>query len=286
MRYGYVTNGFLDHSLEQVLEVLERLGYRGIGITLGPAHLDPFTVDAAHLRRARRQLAAAGLEPVIETGGRYVLDAFRKHRPSLVSREDGARQRRVTFIRRAIEIATELEAKVVSVWSGTPLPGTGAESCWQRLEACLPGVLETAARAGVKLGFEPEPGMFIESLADYAELRRRLPHPALGLTLDLGHLAVTESEPHAPHLRAVASDLVNVHIDDCRGRRHEHLPLGEGEVDFAPLLAELARADYRGLILVELSRHSHEAPLQAQRSILFLRHLETVLARSGSSPAP
>lgn len=274
LRFGYVSNGFQDHSLEQMVDVLRRFGYVGIGITLGFPHLDPFHATRARLGEVRRLLEEKRLAPAIETGARYVLDPYRKHRPSLVSVDAPAREQRVAYYRRAVEIAAEIGAKVVSIWSGTPQPGIPPERSWSRLVEGLAPVLDLAAAAGVRVGFEPEPGMFVEDLAGFRELRRRLPHPALGLTIDVGHLAVTEAEPWAAHLEGHGDDLVHVHLDDVRGRVHEHLPLGEGQIDWTEVISTLERIGYAGLALVELSRHSHVAPLVAQRSILFLHAVE------------
>jgi sugar phosphate isomerase/epimerase len=52
---------------------------------------------------------------------------------------------------------------------------------------------------------------------------------------------------------------------------HEHLPLGDGEIDFPPVLASLDQLPYRGLISVELPRHSHAAPVLAKDSLAYLR---------------
>ena len=52
---------------------------------------------------------------------------------------------------------------------------------------------------------------------------------------------------------------------------HEHLEFGTGEIDFPPVLAALREAGYRGLVAVDLPRHSHDAPAVAARSIEFLR---------------
>ncbi|MEM7164323.1 MAG: sugar phosphate isomerase/epimerase family protein [Planctomycetota bacterium] len=273
LRYGYISNGFADHSLEQMVQVLARFGYSGIGITLDHQHLDPAQATSKTLRHTRKLLEKEGLHPVIETGARFYLDAFRKHRPCLVSVDRNGRAKRVAYYRRAIEIAAELGANVVSLWSGAAPANTPESVSWERLTTSLPEVLDYAAASGVKIGFEPEPGMFIESLADFRELYRRLPHEALAMTVDLGHLAITEESPLPERLAECMPQVVNVHIDDIRERRHEHLPLGSGEIDFAPLLQVLRDANYDGVALVELSRHSHEAPLQAQRSLLYLRSL-------------
>lgn len=280
LKIGYISNGFADHSLEQMAELLRRFGYQGIGITLGFPHLDPFHVSRARLAEVRRLLEAGALEPVIETGARYVLDPHRKHRPSLVSVDAKGREQRIAYYRRAVEIAAELGAPLVSLWSGTPQPGIHADRSWTRLVEGLRTVCDYAAERGVQIGFEPEPGMFVENLAGWRSLRERLPHPALGLTIDVGHLAVTEQEPWAAHLESHVEDLIHVHLDDTRDRRHEHLPFGEGTIDFDAIIAALLRIEYGGVALVELSRHSHVAPLVAQRSMLFLRSVET-RARTG-----
>ena len=53
--------------------------------------------------------------------------------------------------------------------------------------------------------------------------------------------------------------LVHVQIEDMRRGVHEHLDFGDGEIDFPPVLSALAEIGYRGLVCVELSRHSHTA---------------------------
>jgi sugar phosphate isomerase/epimerase len=67
---------------------------------------------------------------------------------------------------------------------------------------------------------------------------------------------------------------VNVQIEDMRRGVHEHLPLGEGEIDFPPVLGALCHAGYRGLVSVELPRDSYRAHELVPSSIRFLRHAE------------
>jgi L-ribulose-5-phosphate 3-epimerase len=270
LKFGYITNGFRDHALEDVFAVLAGLGYRGVGITLDHGHLHP-RAGREEVRRVRDLLRRFSLEAVIETGGRYVLDPYKKHWPSLVSAE--GRERRMEFYRQALEIAGALDAKVISLWSGVQDPAHDRPASWRLLLENLRQIAKEAAGRGIALGFEPEPGMLVGDLAAYRELRERLGPDAAALktTLDLGHLQCTEAPPHDRWIREFADSLVNVHVDDVRGRRHDHLPLGEGEIDFPPLLRALEEVRYEGLALVELGRHSHDAPAQAKRSIAMMR---------------
>jgi len=125
----------------------------------------------------------------------------------------------------------------------------------------------------MKLAFEPEPGMFVDTLARFEQLLREVDAPILGLTIDIGHVHCLEEGPIAGYLRHWAPRLFNVHIEDMRKGVHEHLRFGEGEIDFQPVVEVLREIDYTGGLYVELSRHSHIAPEVARESYDFLRRL-------------
>lgn len=272
LRFGYGTNGFGNHRLDDALAVLAELGYDGVALTLDHPHLDPYAPDLdARLPVLRRRLDELGLALVIETGARYVLDPWRKHQPTLLSRE-GA-NRRVDLLIRAVRIAAQLSAEAVSFWSGAPAEPMPDGEAWARLADGCAQVLDAASVYDVRLGFEPEPGMLVDTLDGYRRLLDMLDgHERFGLTLDVGHCRCLEPSPAGECVRRHADRLVNVQIDDMRRGVHEHLPFGEGEVDFPPVLAALGEVGYRGLVSVELPRHGHAAPELARTSLEFLRN--------------
>lgn len=271
LRLGYGTNGFADHPLTDALAVIAGLGYDGVGLTIGHPHLDPFAPTAtlaAETAAVRRRLDELGLAVVVETGARYVLDPWHKHQPNLVSASAAGRARRVDLLCRAVRIAADLGAEAVSFWSGTAPPGTPPEECWERLVSGVAAVVEEAERHGVVCAFEPEPGMFVDTLAGALQLRDRLGRPeSLRLTLDIGHCVCNEPAPLTDCVRTAGPLLANVQLDDMRPGVHEHLEFGEGEVDLPAALGALLDVDYGGLAAVELPRHSHAAPAVARRSL-------------------
>ena len=120
--------------------------------------------------------------------------------------------------------------------------------------------------------------MLIDTVDSYDDLLDRLTNKGvdgscLGLTLDVGHLHCQGELPIAEKIRASASRLKNIHIEDMRASVHEHLMFGDGEIDFPPVIAALAEIGYDGLLSVELSRHSHEGPEAARRAYNYLRPL-------------
>jgi sugar phosphate isomerase/epimerase len=270
LRYGYGTNGFANHRLADALAVIADLGYEGVALTLDHDHLDPFAADAARqVSRAADLLRKHNLAVVIETGARYLLDPWHKHAPTFLHDD---RKLRLDFLRRAATIGADLGAEAVSCWAGVRPAAVDEATAWQRLAE---GVGEILAYSTVPIGFEPEPGMLVQDIADWHRLRAALGAPAgFGLTLDIGHCRCLEPRSVPECVADVAGHLVNVQIDDMRRGVHEHLEFGDGEIDFPPVLRALIDGGYRGLVAVELPRHSHAAPTVARESLAFLRAAE------------
>ncbi len=275
MLLGFSTNSIGEIDPLDAVPILADLGYRSLAITPDRHLLNPFVTGLAdEVARWQRTLAAHGMACVIETGGRHVLDPLVKHEPTLVSADREARSRRVAFTRRAIDIAADLGAGCVSLWSGIARDSADAMAIEARLAEGLEAILEHATALGVRLGFEPEPGMVIDTVARYGQLLERLGTPGgLGLTIDTGHLECLGERPAADVMTPWRNRIVNVHVDDMLACRHEHLPLGAGDVDFSSLIAALAEGGYTGGLHVELPRQAHRWLDTARESARFLERL-------------
>jgi L-ribulose-5-phosphate 3-epimerase len=273
LHFGYNTNGFAHHQFADALQIIAELGYQSAAITLDHYALNPF--DRSELRRqipvVRQLLSPLRQGAVIETGTRFLLDPHRKHWPTLIFCLQDQREERLDFLFRAIDIAAELEIPVVSFWSGAADANEIPENLWRRLVDGCHVLCRHAASKGIRLAFEPEPGMFIDTMPKFEELFTRVNHPAFGLTLDIGHLHCMGETPIEDHLRRWKHVLWNVHIEDMRRDVHEHLMFGEGEIDFPPILRTLREIGYTGGVHVELSRHSHDAVETARKALAFLR---------------
>lgn len=288
-RFGYGTNGLADLRLDDALALLADLGYDGVGLTLDHMHLDPMAPDLpARTHRLAGRLAELGLDVTVETGARYVLDPRRKHGPSLLDPDPDDRARRVDLLIRAVRVAADLGAHAVHCFSGITPHGTDTDTAWKRLADALTPVLDAATAAGVPVAVEPEPGHLLATLADFHRLRGHLGNPEhLGLTLDIGHCQCLEPLPPADCVRAAAPWLRHVQIEDMRRGIHEHLPFGDGEIDFPPVFTALAETNYQGLTVVELPRHSHAGPHFAEHSLNFLHQTAEAATRTPSlAPVP
>jgi L-ribulose-5-phosphate 3-epimerase len=264
-RLGYATSGFAHHRLEDACALAARLGYRALSLTLDVHHLDPFAADAAaKVAALSKTLRSLDLAVVVETGARFLLDPSKKHEPTLLSRE-GA-ERRVAYLEAAIAIARDLGADCVSLWSGAKPADMDAGEARARLRDGLTPLLFRADSAGVDLAFEPEPGMFVETVDDFARLDRELGTPRrFGLAFDVGHALATEEGDPAEIVRRHAGRLVTAAIEDMRRGVHDHLMFGDGHLDLPAVVDAFEDVGYARVLSIELPRHAHDAARVAAR---------------------
>ncbi len=131
------------------------------------------------------------------------------------------------------------------------------------------------ARVTVETGWPPP--------AQLAELVQAIDHPAVGVTVDVGHLISAlspnaRSSPDGPqiyndmlaeHVAAVAPKLFHLHIHDVRFPEwRDHARLGSGIIDFRRLLGQLEQIGYQGLISFELEESTSDEALRESREFL------------------
>lgn len=277
MRLGYNTNGLAHHDALAAVQLLADIGYESVALTVDHHLLNPFDPLPGQRVALRRVLQDRGLHSVIETGARFLLDPRHKHQPTLLAERADDRLRRIDFIRYCIEVAAELRSDCVSLWSGAK-PQDCSEDCgWDRLVQGLTGLVEFARDHHVCLAFEPEPGMFVDTMEKFAELGARMRPNQIELTLDVGHLHCQREWPLADQIVRWQRPLKNIHLEDMRAGIHEHLMFGEGEIDFPLVLRALRQIEYSGGVHVELSRHSHQGADAALQAWTFLTRTLTQL---------
>ncbi len=271
MFLGYNTNGLAFHDPIQGIELLAELGYTGVAITVDHRWLNPYDKHFdQQLEVIKGQLRLYRLRSVIETGARFLLNARVKHEPTLISEDPEGRNKRIDYLKRCIDIASYLGSDCVSFWSGCQPETIDLQTGLDRLTESLKPVIGHAEDNNVTLGFEPEPGMLIDSMKAYGRLLNWIDSDCFQLTLDIGHLFCQGEVPIVDFISRWAERIVNVHLEDMRAGVHEHLMFGEGQIYFPPVIRALHDIDYQGGVYVELNRHSHDAVNVARRSFEFL----------------
>jgi myo-inositol catabolism protein IolH len=243
--------------LLELPRVVADLGYRYIEMSprddFLPFFLHP-RVDRAGVAAFRRELESAQVEVA------SVLPLYKWSGP-----DEDARQAAVRYWKRAIEITVELGVTVMnSEFNGRPEAAPESEAqFWRSLEELLP-VFE---REGVRLVLEPHPDDFVEDGIAGVDLVR-------GINSDL--VTFLYCAPHTFHqggdlaavMRHAGPLLTQVHIADSFNhqgssglryivnppgttvRVHQHLDIGQGEVDWDLFFRTLAEVNFDGIATV------------------------------------
>ncbi|MGB3764017.1 MAG: sugar phosphate isomerase/epimerase [Ornithinimicrobium sp.] len=246
---------FRDVPLLELPAIVAELGYEWIELSPREDVTPFFThprIDDAGVDAFRAALATAGV------GVSSMLPLYRWSGP-----DEDERQAAVRYWKRAIEICSRLGVDTMnSEFNGNPREAARCESMfWRSMEELLP-VFE---REGVRLVLEPHPD-------DWEEDGRRALDLIRGINSPL--VSFLYCAPHTFHqgndcdgIMDAAGDLLTmVHVADSfdhtgsQGLRyivnppgsqvtvHQHLDIGQGEVDFEEFFAGLERNGFDGIV--------------------------------------
>ncbi|GGN36573.1 sugar phosphate isomerase/epimerase family protein [Streptomyces fuscichromogenes] len=254
--------------------VVAELGYEWIELSPREDFIPFFRhprVDDATVAKFRRSLAAAGV------GISSLLPLFRWSGP-----DEDARQAAVRYWKRSIRIAADLGVtSMISEFNGRPEDADRSEAqFWKSLDELLP----LFEREGIKLALEPHPDDFVENGYDAVNLIRGINHPDVSFLYCAPHTFHIGDD--APGIIAHAGDLLtHVHLADAldhtassgnryilnppgtQARIHQHLNMGEGEVDFDELFRALHANGFDGTLTACVFAWEEKA----RESSLFMR---------------
>ncbi len=250
----------------QMLSRVPLLDLPGVVADLGYEHIElsprddflPFfrhpRVDRAGVAAFRAALAGAGVSVA------SVLPVYKWSGP-----DEGERQAAVRYWKRAIEITVELGCDVMnSEFNGRPEAAEASEAqFWRSLEELLP-VFE---REGIRLVLEPHPDDFCEDGMAAVDLIRGI---------DSDRVSFLYCAPHTFHqggnlaeiMRYAGPLMTQLHLADTFDHRasgglryivnppgstarvHQHLDIGQGEVDWDLFFGTLAEVGFDGIATV------------------------------------
>jgi myo-inositol catabolism protein IolH len=243
--------------LTELPGLVAELGYQHIELSprddFLPFFLHP-RADRAGIAAFRKALAAA------EVSVSSVLPLYRWSGPG-----EDERQAAVRYWKRAIQVTVELGCQVMnSELNGRPEAAAASEAqFWRSLEELLP-VFE---REGVQLRLEPHPDDFVEDGRAAVDLIRGIDNQLVSFLYCAPH-TFHQGGDIAGVLRYAGSLLTHLHLADSFDHRassglryivnppgsparvHQHLDIGQGEVDWGELFGTLAELEFDGIATV------------------------------------
>jgi D-psicose/D-tagatose/L-ribulose 3-epimerase len=226
---------FGREPLRETAERLRAAGYDGIELSGEP--------DALDLAEVRSVLDATGLA-VTSICGLYTPERDISHPDA------GIRAGGVDYVKRCVELAQEVGAKVLIVVPtavGRVAP-VGARE--QELELAAASLAEAAAGSGGEVAIAIEAlnrfeTYLVNTLEQASELRALAGSPGIELMADLFHMNIEEADVVGA-VRAHSGTIAHVHLADSNRR-----PPGQGHTDFRAVFAALADTGYGGALTME-----------------------------------
>lgn len=225
----------------------------GVGIELLDGYLTGAAGEVAELKRMMRG----------EGVGLASYDASN----DFALRDATLRRQELDKVRRAVDVARELEAKVVRVFMGDEKAGGGFT-----VEEATGWICEGLSEAGrYARSVDPEMVLAVENhgklVGRSAQVRgiiERVGLPNVRVTLDLGNFMCVDEDP-VEGFNALLPYMAHVHLKDFKrlpdyakgcsvsksGRKIKGAILGEGAVDLRYMLGALHRRGYAGFMSLE-----------------------------------
>ncbi|PWB63675.1 MAG: hypothetical protein C3F14_07845 [Deltaproteobacteria bacterium] len=184
------------------------------------------------------------------------------------ARDEEARRLAVRRLKQAIALAPAFRPKGIVIhggyygWIFDFDPGKWIEPA----RRTFGDLLEDAEKKGVDLFLE---NVFDESPDPLLRLRNALGSKRLGFCFDAGHATLFSDLPVHKWLEAFGADLRELHLHDNRGRRDDHLPVGEGTINLLGVLQAAIDAGASPILTLEAHRMEHfHRGLAALRALL------------------
>ncbi len=277
MRLAFSTNAYMRFPFAEAAARLKSFGYEGLELMADVPHAWPAGLLEGTKQAIRETMERNGL--AFSNVNAFMMNAINDHRqpywyPSFIEPDEGYRRVRIDHTRRALDLCAELGAPHITTEPGGPLaPGQSRAGAIDLFVEALKPLAEHAAKRGVLLLVEPEPGLLIETTDEYLEIADRVDSPALGLNFDVGH-AFCMSEPIPAQIAKLAPHIRHYHLEDIAATRvHHHMVPGTGAIDFAEVVGAIRATGYDGWLTVELYPSVDDPDSAARRALEVLRPL-------------
>ena len=276
---AFSTNAFKKNTLTEAIDAIAGIGYSGVELMADVPHAYPPDFSADQRAMIHRQLKSLSMAVSNVNAFTHFARGDTYH-PTWIEDDAEKRQLRIDHTIACVELAAEFGAKTMSLQPGGPMIGTTITRAVaaRRFAVGLNEVLPLARQRNVILAIEPEPGLFIETAAEYLAFKTEFfrDEPHVKMNCDVGHLFCVGDDP-ATIIRRMPEQIAHVHLEDIGYNRvHQHLTPGKGVINFQGIFAALKNVGYTGWVTVELYPYETTAAGVAK---LAWEHLQNVIAK-------
>ncbi len=289
IRLAYSTFGLTNLDLLDSIDVVDKAGYAGVELSFHRDQFNPFEITDETITAIRRRFCNLEVKPACVATASHFFTPSRPHEPSLMSPDLAGRKRRIDLVSRGVDVARKLGVSLVTFGSGfirdehVANPAIDPHALLvDSIHRCLAAIRD---EDDITLLIEPEPGMYIETVAQGLNLVDEIGSTRFKLHVDLCHMYCSEHNwiaalgRAAPHTRYL-------HVSDAlEGYNLKIIKMAEGltlDLDFASYLIYFAES--AEFLLVDKEHPTYfydEKPSRESQ-----RRMEQILQSAGVQRGP
>jgi len=272
MKIGFSSNAYTRKSLTYAIQSISDIGYDGIEIVLDIPHaflpLSESTFQNVQKCLEKCKIKVTNLNANTVAGWYETKTDVEKFEPSLSNENEELRRWRISYSKKAIDLASKLNASSISITSG--LSNNFQKNTLKNFQNSLKELANYAEKRNIKLAIEYEPGLLIGTADDVFPLTKEFSN--VGLNFDVCHAAVL-GEQISVVIEKFGKKIFHTHISDCKNHKHFHLIPGKGNIDFEAMYSSLLKTGYSGFLTAELYTYSSEPEQAAKETLIRLKSL-------------
>lgn len=240
--YSYIQSVGADECLSRLAD----MGFREFEVMFYPGHLWPPEVDG--IRRLRAVAAARGLRIVSLNMPNIDIN--------IAAAAPEMRGYSLGMLETMIRVAGELGVSGLIVGPGKPNPlfPARADELTGYFYRALDRLAPLAEAAGTALWVENMPFAFLPGIAALMQAVEAYGEPRIGVVYDVANAHFIGEDIGAGLMRC-RERLRLVHLSDTGRAAFRHDPVGQGDVPFGPVPAQLRAAGYQGPAMIEIISH-------------------------------
>jgi sugar phosphate isomerase/epimerase len=279
---GLSTGCFYHQNILDCLPLIRESGFSMIEVCSSPEHLD--FRDLKSVQRATERINGLGME------------AYSFHAPfapniDIASCDSAQRADSVAEIFKAAEAAALLRIHYFVLHPGPENPAAiPAEEQLPRMQNVIDSLNRVARRCkelGIMCVLENKlPHLLFGNTSDILWILDGINTAEIGACLDTGH-AFLAGDMHGL-VHKLSGHLRMIHAHDNGGVDDNHLPPGDGRIDWKKFLRDLIEVRFRGAFILEMAGNDDPAVTMtnARRGRQYLREVSRRIALSSTSNEP
>lgn len=272
MYLGFSSNAYTNYDVIDAIHSISSIGFSGIELLIDHPHIFlPITNEK--IFNIKNKIKKDGIS-ISNLNVNTVLGWYEKKQnankfePSLSNPDPKLRNWRISYSKKAIDLAVRLDSPSICVTSGN-MNKTNTFEEYQLFKNSLNEIAEYAEKNNIRIAIEYEPGLLIGTATDVWKLLSN-DFNNVGLNLDTCHASVLD-ENISGLIKKFNQKIFHIHISDCKDRFHYHLIPGNGSIDFQTMFDSLKEIKYNGFLSAELYTYSDEPDQAALDTFNYLQ---------------